>query len=74
MRRGIGVAAVLAVAPLAVAPVPAADERPLSWVVPQSSPWVGTLGRLDHATRLFLTDWGAARRAGPPQALRRPPP
>jgi hypothetical protein len=65
VRHGIGVAAVLAVALLAAAPVQAADERPLSWVVPQSSPWVGSLSRFDQVTRLCLV--ARSERRNPPK-------
>jgi hypothetical protein len=58
----------------------AADERPLSWVAPQSSPWVGTPAPFDQVTRLCLV--ARSERRNPPKpgeplvayALPAPPP
>jgi hypothetical protein len=66
MGRRIGRAAAVAAALLAVvAPAHADDGRPLSWVVPQSSPWVGTLGYFDQVTRLCLA--ARSERQNPPK-------
>lgn len=58
-------AALLAALLASAAPAQAAHERPLSWVVPQSSPWVGSPAQFDQVTRLCLA--ARSERRNPPK-------